>query len=95
VVLKDIQKPAKDEWGTPLEVMQAALELEKAVNQSLLELHTVAARNNDPHMTDFIEEEFLKEQVESIKQISEYITNLKRVGSGLGEYMFDKETLND
>jgi len=95
VVLKDIQKPAKDEWGTPLEAMQAALELEKAVNQSLLELHTVAARNNDPHMTDFIEEEFLKEQVESIKQISEYITNLKRVGSGLGEYMFDKETLND
>lgn len=45
-------------------------------------------------MADFIEEEFLKEQVESIKQISDYITTLKRVGPGLGEYMFDKETLD-
>jgi len=95
VVLKDIQKPAKDEWGSGLEALQASLELEKAVNQSLLELHAVAARNNDPHMTDFIEEEYLKEQVESIKQISEYITNLKRVGPGLGEYMFDKETMHE
>jgi len=95
VVFKDIQKPAKDEWGSPLEALQAALELEKAVNQSLLELHAVAARNNDPHMTDFIEEEYLKEQVESIKQISDFITNLKRVGPGLGEYMFDKETMDE
>lgn len=45
-------------------------------------------------MTNFIEGEYLEEQVESIKQISDYITNLKRVGSGLGEYLFDKETLD-
>jgi ferritin heavy chain len=44
-------------------------------------------------MNDFLETEFLAEQVESIKQFSDYVTNLKRVGSGLGEYMFDKETL--
>jgi len=95
VVLKDIQKPAKDEWGSGLEAMQAALELEKAVNQSLLDLHAIAARHIDPQMTDFIEEEYLKEQVESIKQIGDYITNLKRVGPGLGEYMFDKETMKE
>ncbi|XP_042212276.1 soma ferritin-like isoform X2 [Homarus americanus] len=29
-------------------------------------------------------------QVEKIFTISQYITNLERVGSGLGEYMFDK-----
>ena len=46
-------------------------------------------------MTDFLEKEFLEEQVESIKKLSEYVTNLKRVGPGLGEYMFDKETLGD
>lgn len=45
-------------------------------------------------MTDWLEGEFLHEQVESIKVISEHITNLKRVGPGLGEYMFDKETLD-
>lgn len=44
-------------------------------------------------MMDFIEGEYLKEQVDGIKQISDHVTNLKRVGSGLGEYMFDKETL--
>ena len=46
-------------------------------------------------MMDFIEEEFLAEQVESIKQFSDFVTNLKRVGPGLGEYQFDKLTLGD
>lgn len=46
-------------------------------------------------MMDFIEGNFLEEQVESIKQFSDYVTNLKRVGPGLGEYQFDKLTLKD
>ena len=44
---------------------------------------------------DFTEGEFLKEQVESIKQFSDFVTNLKRVGPGLGEFQFDKLTLGD
>merc|ERR1711974_327662 len=39
VVFQDIAKPSSMEWGTPLEAMEAALELEKTVNQSLLDLH--------------------------------------------------------
>lgn len=46
-------------------------------------------------MMDFIEENFLEEQVESIKQFSDYVTSLKRVGPGLGEFQFDKLTLKD
>ena len=46
-------------------------------------------------MADWLESEFLDDQVESIKDISAHITNLKRVGPGLGEYMFDKETLGE
>jgi len=42
---------------------------------------------------DFLEEEYLKEQVDAIKEISDHVTNLKRVGSGLGEYMFDKKSM--
>merc|ERR1712179_856022 len=38
VVFQDIAKPSSMEWGTPLEAMEAALELEKTVNQSLLDL---------------------------------------------------------
>lgn len=46
-------------------------------------------------MADFLETEFLEEQVRSIKEIGDHITNLKRVGTGLGEYMYDKESLGD
>merc|ERR1712034_218961 len=42
VVFQDIAKPSSMEWGTPLEAMEAALELEKTVNQSLLDLHKAA-----------------------------------------------------
>lgn len=90
IVLQQIQKPDRDEWGTCIDAMQAALALEKSVNQSLLELHKVAGSHGDSQMTDFLEGEFLEEQVEAIKQISDYVTQLKMVGSGLGEYQFDK-----
>ena len=46
-------------------------------------------------MMDFIEANFLTEQVEAIKQLGDYKTQLKRVGPGLGEYQFDKLTLED
>jgi ferritin heavy chain len=41
-------------------------------------------------MCDFIETEYLEEQVNAIKEISDHITQLKRVGSGLGEYEYDR-----
>ena len=44
-------------------------------------------------MSDVIDE-FLSEQVESIKQLAEYQRMLKCVGPGLGEYQFDKMTLD-
>lgn len=91
VVLREIAKPEKDEWGTGLEALETALDLEKKVNQSLLDLHQVASTNNDAHLSDFIEGEFLDEQVESIKKLSEMITKLKRAGPGLGEFLFDKD----
>jgi len=91
IVLQDIKKPDRDEWGTGLDAMQVTLGLEKSVNQSLLDLHKVADSHGDAQMTDFIEGNFLQEQVEAIKKIGGYVTNLKRVGAGLGEYQFDQE----
>lgn len=46
-------------------------------------------------MSDFIEGHFLHEQVEGIKQLGDYLTILKRVGPGHGEYHFDRETLGE
>jgi len=42
-------------------------------------------------MADFLESEFLQEQVKSIKEMGDYVTKLRNVGAGLGEHIFDKE----
>jgi len=91
VIYKDIKAPEKDEWGSLLDAMNSALALEKHVNQSLLDLHGKAGSHNDAQMCDFIENHYLTEQVEAIKEIAGHITNLKRNGTGLGEFIYDKE----
>lgn len=50
IVLQDITKPAKDEWGSGLEAVNAALDLEKTVNKALIDLHAVADKHNDYHV---------------------------------------------
>lgn len=59
--------------------------------QSLLDLHKVAAKHGDAHLDNFLEEDYLEEQVETINKLAKYVTNLQRVGDGLGVYIFDKE----
>merc|ERR1712186_28053 len=76
VVFQDIAKPTTMDWGSPLEAMEAALELEKTVNQNLC---------------DFLESEYLTEQVEGIKAVGDLITKMKRAGDGLGLHIIDKE----
>merc|ERR1711910_76769 len=58
VVLQDIAKPSSMEWGTALDAMEAALELEKTVNQSLLDLHKASGDKGDSHLCDFLEAGF-------------------------------------
>jgi len=91
ILLKDIKKPEKEEWGSGLDAMKSALELEKQVNQSIIELHQLAGEKRDNHMTQFLDE-FLDEQVSGIKEIADHVTRLGRAGPGLGEFMYDKET---
>lgn len=93
VLCSRILKPEHDEWGTALEAMKVTLHLEKSVNQSLLDLHKICTSHDDAQMADFLETEFLEEQVKAIKEIGEHITQLKRVGDGVGEYLYDKETM--
>ncbi|MBA0629847.1 hypothetical protein Godav_024343 [Gossypium davidsonii] len=88
VKLQSILMPLSEfdhaEKGDALYAMELALSLEKLTNEKLLNLHNVAERNHDSQLTDFIEGEFLAEQVESIKKISEYVAQLRRVGKGHG-----------
>lgn len=90
VVLKSIPNPEVDEWGTPLDAMKKALELEKTVNQAIIDLHAVADSKSDGQLTDFLEG-FLEEQVDGIKSIADLVSRLTRAGPGLGEIIMDKE----
>ncbi|KAK6923693.1 Ferritin/DPS protein domain [Dillenia turbinata] len=83
------------EKGDALYAMEVALSLEKLTNEKLLTLHNVAERNNDPQMAEFIETEFLTEQVKAIKKISEYVTQLRMVGKGHGVWHFDQRLLHE
>merc|ERR1711988_197572 len=91
VVFKEIAKPSADEWGTAMEAIEASLQLERTVNASLLSMHQVASTHNDAQFTDFLEGEYLKEQVEAIKEIVDLLTKMKRAGDGLGLHVIDKE----
>ncbi|CAL8283388.1 unnamed protein product [Boreogadus saida] len=96
IFLQDVKKPERDEWGTGLEALEAALQLEKTVNQALLDLHKISSEHGDPHMNDFLESHYLNEQVEAIKKLGDYVSNLRRMSTptnGMAEYLFDKHTL--
>ncbi|XP_068686024.1 soma ferritin-like [Montipora foliosa] len=97
VRLHNVHTPFKSEWGNGLSAMECALNLEKDVYDALLILHDLAQNANDPQLQDFLEGNFLGEQVESIKQLSNYVNTLRRQQESgnyaLGEYQFDKITL--
>ena len=68
------------------------------MNHALLDLHKLATEKNHPHLCDFIETHYLDEQVKSIKELGDHVTNLCRSGgpgSGRAEHLFDKHTQGD
>ena len=92
----DVQKPSQDEWGKTQDAMEAALPVEKNLNQALLDQHGLASARGDPHICDFLENHFLDEEVKLIKKMGDHLTNLLRLAgpqAGLGEYLFERLTL--
>nr|ABJ99592.1 ferritin [Lycoris aurea] len=99
VKLQSIMVPLTEydhpEKGDALYAMELALSLEKLTNEKLLNLHAVATRCNDPQLAEFMESEYLNEQVEAIEKISEYVAQLRRVGKGHGTWHFDQMLLHE
>uniref|UniRef100_A0A8C6MML8 Ferritin n=1 Tax=Moschus moschiferus TaxID=68415 RepID=A0A8C6MML8_MOSMO len=92
----DIRKPENQEWESGLQAMQDTLQLEKSVNQSLLNLHKLATGSSDAHLCHFLGTGYLDQQVKFIKELGDHVSNLSNMGSlegGLAEYVFDKLTL--
>ncbi|PPD97737.1 hypothetical protein GOBAR_DD05247 [Gossypium barbadense] len=100
IALKGLTKLSRNlmkerELFISLPAVELALSLEKLINEKLPSLHNVAEQNNDPQVADFIESEFLSEQVEAIKKISEYVAQLRLVGKGHGVWHFDQMLLHE
>ncbi|XP_023397062.2 ferritin heavy chain-like [Loxodonta africana] len=98
IQLRDIRKPDLNDWGSGLNAMQCAFDLEQSVNQSLLDLHRLATDKGDAQLCDFLESHFLQEQVKAIKELGDNVTTLRKLGApdtGLAEFFFDKFTLGD
>ncbi|CAL8471001.1 g10543 [Coccomyxa elongata] len=89
ILLPETEFNHKDK-GDALYAMELALSLEKLNFTKLRELHRVACNAEDAQLADYIEGHFLQEQAEAIKTVSEYVSQLRRVGKGLGVFEFDK-----
>merc|ERR1712226_511521 len=60
-------------------------------NPMSMTLETLAATKADFRLAAFIQENFLRKQVADIKMIGDFLTKMKRVGTGLGVHMVDKD----
>lgn len=78
------------EFRDAMDALKHALELELEVNQHLLDVHALASKENDPNLCDFIEANFLQEQVDGQKILADFIRQLERAKSDTGDYLFDK-----
>lgn len=90
---KEIAKPATDNWGSVLDGFEKTLELERTIYQSLLDIHKEADKYNDAHLAHYIEDEYLDESAVRIKDLADKISQLRRINSGLGEFVFDLKLL--
>ena len=73
-----------------LEGFVLALKLEQHVYDRLMDLHNTAQSHNDVQLTDYIESEFLDEQVKDIYWFECEIAKLKRMrGDGHGRIAYD------
>ena len=66
--------------------------MENIVYHHLLKLHIIGEKHNDPQFCDFIEGEYLKEQVEAIYDLNKMISVLTRIGNdGHGIWDFNNK----
>ncbi|KAK0424918.1 hypothetical protein QR680_008926 [Steinernema hermaphroditum] len=90
VVLQAVQRPSEN-FGSIAEALQVSLRLERTLNDNFIGLHSIADDTNDAHFSDFVEEDLLDVQVNEVKGIADMLSNCQMAGTGLGEYLFDKE----
>ncbi|XP_046529870.1 ferritin light chain-like [Equus quagga] len=94
-LVQDGEKSSQDEWSGSVDAMEAAIVLEKKVNEGILDLHALGSANADLHLCEFLKSHFLEEEMKVIKKMGDHLTNLRRLAgpeAGLGEYLFRRLT---
>jgi len=89
VRLYELEAPPM-EWESALHALQMALQLEQNLLYSLLQLRKTAEEHDDPQMSDFISAEFLTEQENAIKGLSDRLTQIQ---SWPSEQMYDFQVM--
>lgn len=94
IFLQDIKKPDHDAWENGLNCNEV---WKRKWISHYCTLHKLATDKNDPHLCDFFETHYQNEQVKSIKEWGDHVTNLHREASktDTAEYLFDKHTLGN
>jgi len=98
VVLGALMSPITEfdheQKGEALYAMELALSLEKLNFEKLMEVHQVADEAGDAALCDFIEGDYLEEQVEAINKVAKYVAQLRRIGKGHAVWHFDQQLSN-
>ncbi|XP_014294773.1 ferritin heavy chain [Halyomorpha halys] len=100
IQLKNVTTETKP-WANGLEALNKALELEKYVTESILNIMVVceqAKEKNDYHAVDYLINEFLDEQYKGQRDLAGKISELNRMEhaqGSLGEFLFDKKLLKE
>ncbi|EPQ07446.1 Ferritin light chain [Myotis brandtii] len=71
ILFLSLQKLSHDELGKTQDTVEAAMTLEKNLNQALLDLHALGSSHTDLYLCDFLDEE-----MKLFKKMGDHLTNL-------------------
>jgi ferritin heavy chain len=91
VELSNITLPSTQEWTSPTVCLEEVLELNKSLQEQVLEVHRIADKHNDEHTKNYLESEILEPVIVLARKIGVLLTNVQRAGTGVGEYQVNKD----
>ncbi|ELA46521.1 hypothetical protein VCUG_02013 [Vavraia culicis subsp. floridensis] len=80
----------RTDYKSLVEVFELSLEYEEESYKHILKLYRAADKNHDYALCQFMDE-YVAEQVKSIKEFSDYLQNAKRCAKGFEMFNFDAE----
>ncbi len=90
---RDLKAFNTDKNLTLQQAFELALRFEQAVFTSVRVIHDAADEAGDAHLAMFLEDVFYEDQLHAEQELNGYLTVIKRLGLGVGEFLFDRDGL--